>query len=133
MHCKGCALSGLCYLVNKSDTALLKKVYPILSDQKMWIRRNAYRVIGRIGSPSSLPVLIAHFDKEEPACKLAIIEAFGRIGNPEALPLLRKYLTEIEKMDFSESYADHMPSTNPHPLTLKMEVERAIEVLENRK
>ncbi len=133
MHCKGCALSGLRYLVNKNDTALLKKVYPILSDQKMWIRRNAYRVIGRIGSPSSLPVLTTHFDKEEPSCKLAIVEAFGRIGDPQALPLLQKYLTEIEKMDFSESYADHMPFTKPHPQTLKMEVERAIAVLQKAK
>ena len=131
LHCKGCALSGLGYLVNKSDTALLNKIYPLLSDKKMWIRRNAYRVIGRIGSPSSLPVLKAHFDKEEPACKLAIVEAFGRIGDPKALPLLRKYLREIEKMDFSESYTDHSPSTNPHPLTLKMELEKAIAVLEN--
>jgi len=129
MHCRGCALSGLYYLVNKNDAALLKQIYPLLSDKKMWIRRNVYRVIGRIGSPSSLSVLMAHFDKETPACKLAIVKAFGRIGDPEALPLLRKYLKEIEEMDFSVSYADRMPSKNPHPQTLKMEVERAITVL----
>ena len=133
MHCRGCALSGLRYLVNKNDTALLKKIYPLLSEKKMWIRRNAYRVIGRIGSPSSLPILKANFDKEKPACKLAIVEALGRIGDPKALPLLRNYLKEIEKMDFSESYADYRPSTNPHPLTLKMEVEKAIAVLQKEK
>ena len=132
MHCRGCALSGLRYLVNKNDTALLKKIYPLLSEKKMWIRRNAYRVIGRIGSPSSLPILKANFDKEKPACKLAIVEALGRIGDPKALPLLRNYLKEIEKMDFSVSFADRMPSKNPHPQTLKMEVEKAIAVLSKR-
>ena len=132
MHCRGCALSGLRYLVNKNDTALLKKIYPLLSEKKMWIRRNAYRVIGRIASPSSLPVLKAHFDKEKPACKLAIVEAFGRIGDKEVLPLLEAYLQEIEKVDFSVSYEGRNRANNPHPFMLKMETKRAIEALSKR-
>ena len=129
LHCKGCALSGLNYLVNKSDVALLDKVYPTLADSTMWIRRNAYHVIGRISNVSSLSILTEHFKEEHPACKLAIVEAFGRIGDKKVLPLLKRYLKEIEGMNFSVSYEGRSRSKNPHPETLKYEVEKAIGVL----
>jgi len=129
LHCKGCALSGLSYLVNSSDTALLQKVHLAVDDNKRWIRRKAYRVIGRIANVSSLPLLQERFKEEDPACKLAIVESFGRIGNKEVLPLLNTYLKEINKMDFSVSYEDRSRSKNPHPETLKYEVEKAIGIL----
>ena len=128
-HSKGCALSGLSYLVNSSDTALLDKIHLAVDDNEMWIRRNAYRVIGRIANVSSIPLLKERFKEEHPACKLAIVEAFGRIGDKEALPLLKAYLEEINKMDFSVSYEDRSRSKNPHPETLKYEVEKAIGIL----
>jgi len=128
-HCKGCALSGLSYLVNSSDTALLQKVHLAVDDNKRWIRKNAYSVIGRIANVTSLPLLKEHFKEESPACKLAIVEAFGRIGNKEVLALLNTYLKEINKMDFSISYEDRSRSKNPHPKTLKYEVEKAIGLL----
>jgi len=129
LHCKGCALSGLSYVVNKSDVALLDKIYPVLTDSTVWIRKNAYRVIGRISNVSSLSILKERFNEEHPACKLAMVEAFGRIGDKEVLPLLKRYLKEIEGMDFSVSYEGRSRSKNPHPETLKYEVEKAIGVL----
>lgn len=131
-HCKGCALSGLNYLVNKDDIALLKKIYPTLNDKKMWIRRNGYKVIGKIANISSLPILKKHFKKEQPACKLAIVEAFGRIGDKEALPLLKEYLKEIGSMDFSVSYKDRSRYKNPHPKTLKNAVKKAIKYIQSK-
>ena len=126
LHSKGCALSGLSYLVNHSDTALLQKVHLAVDDNKMWIRRNAYRVIGYIANVSSIPLLKERFKEEHPACKLAIVESFGRIGDKEVLPLLKAYLEEINKMDFSVSYEDRSRSKNPHPEILKYAVEKAI-------
>lgn len=130
MHCQGCALSGLSYLVNKQDVTLLGKIYPALDEGKMWIRRNAYRVMGHIASPDSLPLLKQNFKMEKPACKLAIVEAFGRIGDKEALPLLKAYLQKIEEMDFSVSYEGRSRAKNPHPDSLKYAVEKAINILE---
>ena len=129
LHCKGCALSGLSYLVTKNDTALLEKIHLAVDDNKMWIRRNAYRTIGYIGSKISLPLLKERFKEEHPACKLAMVEAFGRIGDKGALQLLKEYLKEIEKMDFSLSYENRSRSKNPHPNTLKYEVQKAIDML----
>jgi hypothetical protein len=132
MHCKGCALSGLIYLVNSSDTSLLDKIYPATKESKMWIRRNAYSVIGHIANISSLPLLKERFTEEDSACKLAIVEAFGRIGNDEVLPLLKTYLKEIGKMDFSVSYEDKSRSKNPHPKTLKRGVEKAMRIINQK-
>jgi Zn-dependent protease len=130
MHCKGCALSGLSHLVDSRDVALLDKIYPMTNDTKMHIRINAYKVIGRIANSSSISLLKEHFDKENSACKLAIIEAFGRIGDKEVLPLLKTYLKEIEKMDFSVSYERKRRNQDPRHRTLQREVKKAIQVLE---
>lgn len=77
-----------------------------------------------------MPLLKKVFEDEKPACKLVIVEAFGRIGSKEALPLLDQYLSQINKMDFSVKHKGRRRSNNPHPNTLKNEVEQAIRVIE---
>jgi len=133
LHCKGCALSGLSYLVNKNNDEILDTIHQSAIDRKMWIRRNAYRVIAEIANEKSFTVLKSVFKDENSACKLVIAEAFGRIGNVDALPLLKEYLDEINEMDFSVSYKNRHRNKNPHPKTLKYEVEKAINVLEDKR
>jgi HEAT repeat protein len=59
-----------------------------------WRRALACELLGKIGAPRSVPVLLARFDDRRPEVRMAAVRALGDIGSAEALPALSEAFLE---------------------------------------
>lgn len=59
-----------------------------------WRRALACEMLGKIGSPSSVPVLIARLDDRRPEVRVAAVRALGEIRADEAVPALSEAFLE---------------------------------------
>lgn len=59
-----------------------------------WRRALACEMLGKIGSPSSVPILLERLRDRRPEVRMAAVRALGDIGSVEAVPALSKAFLE---------------------------------------
>jgi HEAT repeat protein len=59
-----------------------------------WRRALACEMLGKIGSPSSVPALLARLRDRRPEVRIAAVRALGEIGSAEAVPALSEAFLE---------------------------------------
>jgi HEAT repeat protein len=59
-----------------------------------WRRALACEMLGKIGSPSSVPVLLQRLEDRRPEVRMAAVRALGDIGSTEAVPALSQAFLE---------------------------------------
>jgi HEAT repeat protein len=59
-----------------------------------WRRALACEMLGKIGSPRSVPPLLARLDDRRPEVRIAAVRALGEIGSDEAVPALSEAFLE---------------------------------------
>jgi len=129
---KDFALLAIAKIVDSKDKGILEYIYPMLNDKSIMVRLSAYEVISRIKDKASLDILNKKFHTEKPAAKLEIVKIFGELGGDKELKLLKKYLKDINKLDFSKEFKSNLRGSNPHPKILKYETLRSIARIESR-
>jgi HEAT repeat protein len=59
-----------------------------------WRRALACEMLGKIGSPGSVPALLARLEDHRPEVRIAAVRALGDIGSPDAIPALTQPFLE---------------------------------------
>lgn len=76
--------------------SVIPVVVKALDNTNHFIRHEAARILGELGSEASLavPVLISKIESENTGAKISMIEALGKIGDRQALPILEELKRE---------------------------------------
>ena len=97
------ALSDPYRIVRESAIDALKEIEPAaakaavpaliaaLSDEYPRVRRQAARVLGKIGDPAAVPMLIENLTHQDQWVREAAVDALKKIGTPEALRAVEAY------------------------------------------
>jgi len=126
------ALHSISKIVDRSDTQVVEKIYPLLTHEELSIRLYAYRVIDKVSTPSSIPYLKKVFPSEKRAAKFLIINIFSKIGGGDTLPLLQEYLNEVNQMDSTQEDEGTFRGHNYPPHLMERVLLKAIKAIQKR-
>ena len=82
------ALKILEKFAHTGDLNILDLAKEVCEDANEFVRVQAYRILGKIGSPQQQEWLIEDYTKASPPLKVEIVEALGSIGTEMGLPIL---------------------------------------------
>ena len=123
--------AGLSGMVDERDEYLLPDLYQVLKHDFLLARLSAIEAIGKIKSPTSVPMLMDLFDSSSSGQKARIITALGNIDDDRSLPLLESYLDAILKMDRSVPNKGGTRGVDLHPDALQVITEEAINAIKH--